>query len=200
MKFAKWLVCGILVFLAVTYTSTSIAKEKPIVADRDISIPTEVSYIDSDVSGELSTKQSRSRTRPLSNLKQIVLPFYTKCLTVNRGTNVAQLMGNLLADNFQSIGSTETEGKADLIQQVQGFWKLIPDLKWEVQEMLQDGNRVIVRSIGSGTPKGDFMGLQTDGTKSFKIMTIDIHTVQNGKIARVYHVEDWATAMRQLQG
>jgi len=45
----------------------------------------------------------------------------------------------------------------------------------------------------------DFMGMPTDGTKSFKIMTIDVHTVQEGKIIKTNHVEDWATALKQLK-
>ena len=44
------------------------------------------------------------------------------------------------------------------------------------------------------------MGLPTDGTRSFKIDTIDIHELANGRVVRVYHLEDWATAMRQLSG
>ena len=64
--------------------------------------------------------------------------------------------------------------------------------------MLQEGNKVIVRSLASGTPNGNFMGTPTDGSKSFKIMTIDIHTVENGQVVEVYHVEDWLTAIGQL--
>jgi hypothetical protein len=29
-------------------------------------------------------------------------------------------------------------------------------------------------------------------------MSIDIHTIEAGKIVRSYHIEDWAGAMRQL--
>ena len=134
----------------------------------------------------------------MENIKDVVAPFYTKCLTVNPGTNVAETMGKILADGFQSKGSADTKSREQLIGQIQFFWKLIPNLKWEIQEMLQEGNRVIVRSIASGTPNGNFMGVQADGTKSFKTMTIDIHTVQNGQIAEVYHIEDWSTAIRQL--
>ena len=130
----------------------------------------------------------------------IVKTFYTKCLTVNSDTDVGAVMGTLLADNFQSLGSVDKKEKGKLIGQVQFFWKLIPDLKWEVQEMIVDGNRVVVRSIASGKPKGDFMGTPTDGSKAFKIMTIDIHTVENGKIVRIHHLEDWGTAMKQLKG
>ena len=135
----------------------------------------------------------------MENLKEIVKPFYTKCLTVNNDANIAEIMGNLLADDFQSITVAETKGKAQLTAQVQGFWKLIPNLKWEIQEMLQDENRVIVRSIASGNPTGNFMGLELDGSKAFKIMTTDIHTVENGQIKTVYHIEDWSSAIKQLK-
>jgi predicted ester cyclase len=66
--------------------------------------------------------------------------------------------------------------------------------------MIAEGNQVVVRSLASGTPKGNFMGVEVDGTKSFKTMTIDIHTVENGQVVAVHHLEDWATAMKQLQG
>jgi hypothetical protein len=41
------------------------------------------------------------------------------------------------------------------------------------------------------------MGNPTNG-KSFKLMSIDVHTLEGGKIARTYHVEDWQGAFRQL--
>ncbi len=134
----------------------------------------------------------------MENLKEIVTPFYTKCLTVNAETNVAEKMSQILADSFQSKGAADVKGKEQLIGQIQFFWKLIPDLKWEIQEMIQEGNQVVVRSFASGTPNGNFMGVQTDGTKSFKTMTIDIHTVENGQVVEVHHLEDWAIAIKQL--
>jgi len=57
----------------------------------------------------------------------------------------------------------------------------------------------VVRSKATGAPNGDFMGLPTNGTKSFDIVTIDIHKVADGKILEVNHLEDWATAMKQLK-
>ena len=136
----------------------------------------------------------------MEDLKSIVTKFYTHCLTVNPSTDLAAEMGSLLADDFQSINAAETKGKAQLTGQMQFFWKLIPDLKWEIQEILQDGNKVVVRGIASGSPKGDFMGLALDGTKSFRIMSIDIHTVAAGQIKQVYHLEEWMTAIKQLKG
>src|SRR5258708_39897658 len=72
----------------------------------------------------------------------------------------------------------------------------IPDLRWEIKEMVVSGNRVIVRGEATGTPTGNFMGTATNG-KSFKLMSIDIHTFEDGRIARTYDVEDWQGAFRQ---
>lgn len=136
----------------------------------------------------------------MENLKDLVKAFYTDCLTVNNHANAASVMGDLLAEDFQSINAKETKGKTVMIGQIQYFWKLIPDLKWVPQEILQDGNKIIVRSVFSGSPKGDFMGLTLDGTKSFSSMSIDIHTIENGQIKMVYHQEEWTTAIAQLKG
>jgi steroid delta-isomerase-like uncharacterized protein len=151
-------------------------------------------------SEETRGKNYSKERNNMKDLKEIVKPFYTKCLTVNADANLAEIMGGLLADNFQSISSDDVKSKAQLTGQLQYFWKLIPDLKWEIQEMFQDGNTVIVRSMASGSPNGDFFGLPLTGKKSFKIMTIDFHTVENEKVVKVYHIEDWATALKQLKG
>ncbi|MGB1010069.1 MAG: ester cyclase [Thiolinea sp.] len=105
-------------------------------------------------------------------------------------------------DDWESIGdySGKNKQRDQFIGQVSGFFaKLMPDLKWKPQEMLQDGNKVVVRSRATGTPKGPLFGVDGQG-RSFDIMTIDIHTLENGKIVRSHHLEDWAGALQQLKG
>jgi predicted ester cyclase len=60
------------------------------------------------------------------------------------------------------------------------------------------GDRVIVRGEVTGTPAGDLFGVPHTG-KSFRIMAIDIQTIQDGKIARTYHIENWLSALGQLR-
>ena len=131
--------------------------------------------------------------------KEVLISFYKKALTVNTETTPTAVLSEVLANNFLSSGSIDSKGKPALIGQVEFFWKLIPNLKWEPQDIVNEGNKYVVRSIASGTPNGDFMGLPTDGSKSFSIMTIDFHTMENGKLQSVYHLEDWGTAMKQLK-
>ena len=83
--------------------------------------------------------------------------------------------------------------------QMGGFAQLIPDLHWEIQDMHQNGDTVIVRSRATGTPVAPFFGVDGEG-RSFDIMTIDIHELEDGVIVQTYHVEDWAGALQQLAG
>src|ERR1700739_3907822 len=101
--------------------------------------------------------------------KELIATFYKKCLTVNTETNTNEVLGQILADGFISHGTVENKTKEQLTGQIAFFWKLIPNLSWEPQEIINEGNKFVVRSIASGTPKGDFMGLPAVGSKSFKI-------------------------------
>jgi len=114
----------------------------------------------------------------------------------------ADAFSAVTAEQWQSIGDYSGKSKTvdQFTGQVSGFFaQLIPDLQWEVQEMIQEGNTVVVRSRATGTPNGPLFGVDGGGN-SFDILTIDIHTVENGKIVTSYHLEDWAGALQQLSG
>jgi predicted ester cyclase len=131
--------------------------------------------------------------------KEMVLPFYD--LLNQPGTKaVAAAMQKLAADDWRSYaGESASKSREEFVAQVIRFGKLIPDLAWSIKEVLVAGDRIIVRSEASGTPAGEFFGVPHTG-RGFRIMAIDIHTVRNGKLTVAYHVEDWASALRQLAG
>lgn len=130
--------------------------------------------------------------------KTIVAPFYD-ALNQPAKKAVAGIIGEICYADWRSFaGETTSKGRGEFIAQVVGFGKLIPDLAWNIKEVLVDGDRIVVRSEASGTPVGEFFGVPPGG-KTFKIMTIDLHTVKDGKLVAAYHVEDWAGALRQLK-
>ncbi len=134
-------------------------------------------------------------------MRAVVEPFYTKILTRASGADVASVAEAVIAEDWQSIGdySSTPKSRAEFVKQLTGFGKLIPDMTWNIEEMIFSGNRVIVRGRATGTPKGPMFGVDGKG-KSWEIMSIDVHTVEDGKITTSYHVEDWASAIRQLKG
>jgi predicted ester cyclase len=123
--------------------------------------------------------------------------FYD-ALTAAPGKDVAGLLQQATASDWVSCGGNDVCGSRDrVIAAIAGRHKEIPDLRWTIREVLVSGDRVVVRGEATGTPAGDFLGVPHGG-KSFRLMSIDVHTIQAGKIAHSYHVEDWLGAVRQL--
>jgi len=133
--------------------------------------------------------------------KAIVQTFYD-FLSNPASEDAASAFKAATDENWQSVGdySGNSKNRDQFIGQVSGFFaKLMPDLNWDVQEVVQEDNKVVVRGRATGTPKGPLFGVDGQG-KSFDILTIDIHTLEKGKIVSSYHVEDWAGALQQLKG
>ena len=72
-----------------------------------------------------------------------------------------------------------------------------PGLRITIQDTLQDGNKVAVRSEITATQLGAFLGISTKN-RTMTIQAIDIHEFKDGRIVRTWHTEDWMTGLRQL--
>jgi steroid delta-isomerase-like uncharacterized protein len=72
-----------------------------------------------------------------------------------------------------------------------------PDLRFKIEDLLADGDKVIARTVFTGTHRGDFFGLCATG-KPVAVSSIHIFRIDDGRI-----VEHWATSddlamLRQL--
>ena len=92
----------------------------------------------------------------------------------------------------------ECWGREASIKVVGGFAKSIPDMKFEIKEVLVAGDRVIVRGEVTGTPAGN-SSVCPIVARASEIMAIDIQTIRDGKMARTYHLENWLSALGQLR-
>ncbi len=132
--------------------------------------------------------------------RAVIAPWYSLFNQPVQG-DMKVLQEQVLTADYQSCWGYlpgECWGREASIKVVGGFAKSIPDMKFEVKEVLVAGDRVIVRGEVTGTPAGELFGVPHTG-KSFRIMAIDIQTIQDGKIARTYHLENWISALGQLR-
>jgi SnoaL-like polyketide cyclase len=126
-----------------------------------------------------------------------VAPFY-KSLNAQFAPDSADLIRQATAPDWVSCrGDNDCNTRDQVIAGIGARLKSVPDLKWEIKEIAVSGNQVTVRGEATGTPSGEFMGAPHSG-KSFRLMSIDVHTLEGGKMVRSYHVEDWIGAVRQL--
>jgi len=132
--------------------------------------------------------------------RAVIAPWYSLFNQPVQG-DMKTLQEQVLTADYESCWGYlpgECWGRDTSIKVVGGFGKSIPDMRFEIKEVLVAGDRVIVRGEVTGTPAVDLFGVPHTG-KSFRIMAIDIQTIQDGKIARTYHLENWLSALGQLR-
>ena len=132
--------------------------------------------------------------------RAIIAPWYRLFNLPVQG-DMRKLQEEVLTSDYQSCAGylpNECWGREASIKIVGGFATSIPDLKFQIHEVLVSGDRVIVRGEVTGTPSGVLFGAPHTG-KSFRIMAIDMQTIRDGKISKTYHLENWLSALGQLR-
>lgn len=129
--------------------------------------------------------------------RALVQPFYTY-LSNPLDEQAAANARSVFSQDWRSHDNNDSsKGLDETIKAVNGYGQLIPNLKWEIKDVKVAGDTIVVRGEASGTPKGEFFGVPETGN-SFKIMSIDLHTVEDGKVVKSYHIENWVSAIGQL--
>ena len=78
---------------------------------------------------------------------------------------------------------------SEALKQYVGAYKTaFPDLHFTIEDMIAEGDRVVVRQTFRGTHQGDFMGIAPTG-KQVTMTEIEIFRVVNGK-----GVENWTSS------
>jgi len=94
----------------------------------------------------------------------------------------------------------EVTGPAGIKKAAQLQRRAFPDIKTHFEDLIAEGDKVVVRAYDTGTHTGGpFLGLPPRG-KKFKVTWINIFRVEEDKLAEAWvevDVEDWR---RQLAG
>jgi ketosteroid isomerase-like protein len=141
-----------------------------------------------------------TQTLTEAQARAVIGPWYALLNQPVQG-DMKTLQEQILTPDYESCSGHlpgECWGRDNSIRVVGGFAKSIPDMKFDIKEVLVSGDRVIVRGEVTGTPAGDLFGVPHSG-KSFRIMAIDIQTIKDGRISRTYHLENWLSALGQLR-
>jgi steroid delta-isomerase-like uncharacterized protein len=77
------------------------------------------------------------------------------------------------------------------------MFSALPDFRATVDELLQDGDKVVARVTFSGTHEGEFMGVPASGNR-VAWSAIDILQVRDDKVIAHWGVMDMAGAMAQM--
>ena len=87
----------------------------------------------------------------------------------------------------------------------EGFKKFIPlvhsaisNVHWKVEEMIEEGNTIVVRSTMTAKHTGPLLGVEATG-KTFTMKAIDVHHFnRRGMVTETYHLEDRVAYLAQV--
>lgn len=72
-----------------------------------------------------------------------------------------------------------------------------PDMRAEVDDIIEEGDKLAVRGRFLGTHEGEFMGIPATG-RSFEVNVMDVLQFEGGKVVAHWGVTDTAGMMEQL--
>ena len=111
----------------------------------------------------------------------------------------------IMAEDYIRHDPTALMKDAGVKEYKHAFSKLIeafPDGKWSLEELLEDGDRVIGRWSFKGTHRGQFFNIAPTG-KVVSYPIIGVYRIQDGRIAEDWHVFHalglWETIITEIK-
>jgi steroid delta-isomerase-like uncharacterized protein len=83
------------------------------------------------------------------------------------------------------------------LEAMQMYWQAFPDLTLTVEDIIAEGDKVVVKFMGRGTHQGDLGGIPATGVKT-EASGIEIYHFKDGRIVEVWEISDTLGIMQQL--
>ncbi|QDO06397.1 ester cyclase [Streptomyces sp. S1D4-23] len=122
--------------------------------------------------------------------------FYRRYL---EALNAHQFDGMDVFINDRTTLNGEPATRDDLLAVQRQDVDAVPDLHWELQELLFDGDRLAARLVNTGTPVKPWLGVAPTGA-SFEIVEYAIYQVRDWRFVHMTALHDAGELRRQLTG
>ncbi len=120
---------------------------------------------------------------------------------ISGGVDVGTMLDKYVTDDFieyeELPGMSASSGKEAARQQIGMMQAAISDLRFNVEDMVEEGNKVAARVTITGTHTGEFMGIPASGG-TLDVKAIDVFEVRDGKVAAHWGVTDTAAMLMQI--
>lgn len=114
-------------------------------------------------------------------------------------TGIEKYAKQTLADDFIDLNLPQgrKQGKQGPLDASKWFRGIVPNLSVAIKALIISKNKAVLQLEFTGNFTGKFHNTIGKGQK-IKFSAVDIYTIQNGKIATNWHLEDNQTLMNQL--
>jgi len=117
---------------------------------------------------------------------------------INKGnlSIVDEIVANDYVYREPTVG--ERRGKAAARELVTMYRNAFPDIKLTIEEQIAEGDKVVTRTSGSGTHRGELFGTGPTGRRVSAVPGICVTRIANGEVVEDTWVYDTLGMLRQL--
>ncbi len=130
------------------------------------------------------------------NNKEIVRRLYKEVWNERKFQVAEELLSKTHALADPTLGGSSV-GPSAYLGQVKRLISAFPDLRFHIDELICEKDKVVTSWVASGTHKGEMLGL-APSNKKVSITGITIHQLANGKILDSQAVWDALCLMQQI--
>ena len=92
----------------------------------------------------------------------------------------------------------QLDGPQGVLAHYRQWWEAFSDMRFDIKDLIGEGDKVVVRALWSGTHKGAFGDYPPTG-KRISAMTVNIYRLADGKIVEEQELWDSQGFFRQIR-
>ncbi|WP_328327761.1 MULTISPECIES: ester cyclase [unclassified Streptomyces] len=114
------------------------------------------------------------------------------------GTGDTALIDEALAADWEAVPAMRTGAGPDGWKKtIEYLRSVFPGLTVTIEQVVESGGMVAVRSVGRGVHAGELLGVEGTG-REVEFRASDFHQVVDGRIVQTWHLEDYFGIARQI--
>src|SRR5262245_17085086 len=107
-----------------------------------------------------------------------------------------ELLKEFIAEDY--VGIRDEKGAAGFTETVQSLIRAFPDIQWTVEDLIEEGDKVVVRWSWQGTHQGTFRGFLPASQKKVTDHAIAIYQFRGSKIIKAWLQSDRLGFLQQI--
>ena len=114
-------------------------------------------------------------------------------------SNNPDALDNAVTEDWQDIplAPGQDPGREAMKPMIRAFNAAFPDARITIHELIGVAGKAAVRAEITGTHMGEWFGVKPTG-KAFVLPIHEFHHVENGRITKTWHMEDWFGWLHQM--
>lgn len=120
--------------------------------------------------------------------------FYRRYIAVLNAREFDALDG-IIDDEVTLNGTPVT--RDDIVAVLRQEVEAVPDMHWELTDLIVDGDRLGAQLVNTGTPVETFLGVAPTGA-SFEVTEFAVYEVRDGRFIHMAAIHDAGEVRRQL--